>query len=27
MFWVPWPIGGICCAIAGVVGGFFKKQR
>ena len=27
MFWVPWPIGGICCGIAGVVGGFFKKQR
>jgi DNA-binding XRE family transcriptional regulator len=27
MFWVPWPIGGIGCGIAGIVGSFLKKQK
>ena len=24
-FWLPWPIGGICCGITGIVGSFLKK--
>lgn len=27
MFWVPWPIGGVCCGIAGIVGGFLKNRK
>ncbi len=27
MFWVPWPVGGVCCGIAGIVGGFFKNRK
>ena len=27
MFWVPWPVGGICCGIAGVLGSFLKKRK
>ena len=27
MFWVPWPIGGVCCGIAGIVGSFLKNRK
>lgn len=25
MFWIPWPLGGICCGIVGIVGSLLKK--